>query len=290
MLRFHSANCSGRSGLHESSELLFWSAVLRIHGGAGLRGAQGDRLGGGMKRLVLAGLGIAALSSPAAAQSCARGSSGAFSVIDWSVESAETFGMQSAALTVTLQNDMLQGFRMVDASIQFRDALGGSIGGIEIPRTTKAGAGETFEIAGTYSSRDLAIMTEMHRDDVIVTACVVGAISDTGDVIEHPLPAGATDTMAEDAKFLLQAAAHRCWTPPPGAILQGIEVSLAVGLRPEGTVASIDVTSLISDDLTRSTAFSAQRAVERCAPYTMLPAAFYDQWKLMQIEFDASNL
>ena len=40
----------------------------------------------------------------------------------------------------------------------------------------------------------------------------------------------------------------------------------------------------------RTAAESAQRAVLRCQPYTMLPAAKYDTWREVELRFDPRNM
>jgi hypothetical protein len=229
-------------------------------------------------------------SGSALAQSCAGGSTEAFSIVEWTVEAGDNLGYPSAEISVTLKNEMETGFRMVDGQVQFGDALGGSIGAIEIPRTTGAAASEQFEVAGVYTSRSLPTISEMHPDDVIVTACVVGAISDAGDVIEHPRAAGAIEPLSAAMIAQVQAAARRCWTPPPGALSERIKISVIADMNRDGTVASQQIETALTDDLIRSTAFAAQRAVERCGPYTMLPPASYEEWQTLRFEFDVSDL
>lgn len=235
-------------------------------------------------------LSLLAISAPAYAQSCAGGSWEAFSIVGWSVEAEDSFGYPSAAIAVTLKNEMETGFRLVDGIIQFADALGGSLGAIEIPRTTGAAASAEFEVSGTYTNRTLATLAEIHPDDVIITACVRGAISDAGEVIEHPRASSPVEPLSDAMIAQVRAAAQRCWTPPPGALAAGIEVWVSADLNPDGSIASTEIISALSDDLTRSTAFAAQRAIERCAPYTMLPEASYEEWQTLRFEFDASGL
>ncbi len=84
---------------------------------------------------------------------------------------------------------------------------------------------------------------------------------------------------------------RRCWTPPPGALsVPGLTVRVLVTLNQDGSVSNTQIQSALTDDLMRSTAFAAQRAVERCGPYTMLPVEKYESWRQVDVTFDPRDL
>jgi hypothetical protein len=49
------------------------------------------------------------------------------------------------------------------------------------------------------------------------------------------------------------------------------------------------ILSAVTDDLVRSTALAAQRAVQQCGPYT-LPAEKYESWRQVDVTFDPRDL
>lgn len=243
-----------------------------------------------MKRLIFTAAMIA-ISAPAYAQNCSGGSAEALSVVEWSVAPGDAFGYPSADISVTLRNEMPDGFRMIDATVRFVDALGESIGAIEMPRTTKAAAGEVFTIDGVYPSRDLATMTEMHPDDVIVTACAKSAVTTDGERLTQLRSSAPSQPFTQSEEAGLLAAMRRCWNPPMAATsTPGLFVRLLVNLNPDGSVDGVpEILTGLANDLVRSTAASAQRAVQQCGPYS-LPEASYDRWRQIEVTFDPSDL
>lgn len=228
---------------------------------------------------------------PAMAQSCPSGSSLALAVIDWSVAEADSLGLTSARVAVTLRNNLDVGFRLIDGSVRFSDVLGANHGNIEIDRASNADAGGTFEIGGVYSGRTILKVTEMHRDDVIVTACTNAIVTIDGETITNPLPTDASVPMDVSNIDAARQAMMRCWNPPMAALSAGISVTLRVKLEPNGSLAGTpEIASEIASDLERATALSAQRAVQQCGPYTFLPEASHESWQELTMTFNAAEL
>lgn len=103
-------------------------------------------------------------------------------------------------------------------------------------------------------------------------------------------PSGQAATLTQSEQAALAAAMRQCWFPPPGAMnVPGLTVQVSVTLNQDGSVASVQIISPITDELVRSTAFAAQRAVERCAPYTILPPEKYESWRNIDVTFDPQD-
>src|SRR5690606_26324405 len=93
------------------------------------------------------------------------------SVQDWEVKHVERSGMPGASVSVTFTLNWPQPIRMIDASVQFQDLLGGYIGGVALDRDTRLSNGETTTDSGIYLGTDFTRIPEMERDDVMVTTC-----------------------------------------------------------------------------------------------------------------------
>jgi outer membrane biosynthesis protein TonB len=118
-----------------------------------------------------------------------------------------------------------------------------------------------------------------------------GATTGAGGQSSLGAPSGQSATLTQSEQSALAAAMRRCWTPPPGALsVPGLTVRVLVTFNQDGSVAATQIQSALTDDLMRSTAFAAQRAVERCGPYTMLPVEKYDSWRQVDVTFDPRDL
>tara|TARA_R100000365_G_C2739906_1_gene68648 strand:- start:1243 stop:1737 length:495 start_codon:yes stop_codon:yes gene_type:complete len=118
-----------------------------------------------------------------------------------------------------------------------------------------------------------------------------GATTGEGGQSSLGAPSGQSATLTQSEQSALAAAMRRCWTPPPGALsVPGLTVRVLVTFNRDGSVSATEIRSALTDDLMRSTAFAAQRAVERCGPYTMLPAEKYDSWRQVDVTFDPRDL
>lgn len=87
----------------------------------------------------------------------------------------------------------------------------------------------------------------------------------------------------------LRGAISRCFNPPVGSTEVKTFPKLSVTLNQDGTVASAEVVNSSLESGFRALGEAARRAVIRCAPYTMLPAAKYDTWKDVEILVDPSK-
>src|SRR5204863_9437429 len=94
-----------------------------------------------------------------------------------------------------------------------------------------------------------------------------------------------------------RAAVERCWSVPAGARdAQSLRVTTRVFLNPDGTLAKtpeiVDEARMnrTGEENFRTAAESARRAVQRCAPYRMLPANKYDTWREVELTFDPTRM
>jgi hypothetical protein len=89
------------------------------------------------------------------------------------------------------------------------------------------------------------------------------------------------------------AAVERCWTIPAGARnAQNLRVTIRLFLTQDGNLLRapevVDAARMnrAGEETFRAAAESAMRAVQRCAPYRMLPAQKYDTWREIEMNFD----
>lgn len=98
-------------------------------------------------------------------------------------------------------------------------------------------------------------------------------------------------TMSQSEIDALRGQISRCWNPPAGAAGAGdLNVRLKVFLTPGGEVDQRpEIMNSSNNPSFGIAAESARRAVLRCAPYS-LPAAKYDAWREVIINFDPREL
>ncbi|MYZ48127.1 TonB C-terminal domain-containing protein [Propylenella binzhouense] len=120
-----------------------------------------------------------------------------------------------------------------------------------------------------------------------------------GDPNPRPEPQtlGSIDGRAEAAMTqseieALKAMLYRCWNPPRGVREAGsLSVTVAISLLPDGSLASAPrVVSGVFDSLSQIAAESALRAVQVCAPYTILPSNKYEAWRQIEFTFDPREM
>jgi hypothetical protein len=115
-------------------------------------------------------------------------------------------------------------------------------------------------------------------------------------VTQSPTPARDVPmTISEVDAF--RAAVERCWIVPAGARdAQNLRVTIRVFLNQDGSLTRppevVDEARMnrTGEENFRTAAESARRAVQRCAPYRMLPANKYDTWREVELTFDPSRM
>ncbi|KZK99545.1 hypothetical protein PsAD5_01378 [Pseudovibrio sp. Ad5] len=97
--------------------------------------------------------------------------------------------------------------------------------------------------------------------------------------------------MSQSELDALRGQVARCWNPPVGAAgAEDLNVRLEFNLSRTGEVeGQIKVLNSSSNPTFRAAASSAERAVYRCGPYS-LPAAKYDAWKTVILNFDPRDM
>ena len=116
--------------------------------------------------------------------------------------------------------------------------------------------------------------------------------------VMSPTPQPARDVpLAISELDAFRAAVERCWSIPAGARdAQNLRVTLRLFLTQEGTLLRapevVDGARMnrAGEETFRAAAESALRAVQRCAPYRMLPAQKYDTWREIELTFDPSKV
>lgn len=121
------------------------------------------------------------LCGPVAAAECSRGESGeALVVTGWEVTISQDGAYTSADVKLTVENKLPKGVRLIDASVRFEDALGGSISNVGLTRDVQVATGATFEDSGSYLGTRLERIPAMNRNDVVVFACTKGVVYEDG--------------------------------------------------------------------------------------------------------------
>ncbi len=124
--------------------------------------------------------------------------------------------------------------------------------------------------------------------------------TDKEDQTARPRPVGREDATKSAPLTISEIDAIRrqiqpCWNFPAGAANpENLRVMVRLRLRPDGSLISAEVrdrSRMASDSYYRAAAEAALRAVRnpQCSPLR-LPAAKYDQWKSLTLEFDPAKL
>lgn len=110
-------------------------------------------------------------------------------------------------------------------------------------------------------------------------------------------PAAASSRLLISEVDAFRTQVERCWSVPAGDLdTRNLTVTLRLFLTQEGTLSRapevIDGARMnrTGEDAFRAAAESAVRAVQRCAPYRMLPMAKYDTWREIELTFDPSKV
>ena len=122
--------------------------------------------------------------------------------------------------------------------------------------------------------------------------------SDFAKSIEKALPKGARLDARATATLeqAIRAQVAQCWNPPIGGEdVRSMTVLLRIQLNKGGGVIGVPEvlgqTGVTPGNQAYARAFaeSARRAVIRCAPL-QLPAEYFDEWKLFELNFDPSKM
>ncbi len=113
-----------------------------------------------------------------------------------------------------------------------------------------------------------------------------------------PTPTPARDVpLAISEIDAFRAQVERCWSIPAGARdAQNLRVTLRLFMTQDGNLLRppevVDGARMnrAGEETFRAAAESAVRAVQRCAPYRMLPVQKYDTWREIELTFDPSKV
>lgn len=113
-----------------------------------------------------------------------------------------------------------------------------------------------------------------------------------------PTPTPARDVpLAISAIDAFRAQVEKCWLIPAGARdAQNLRVTLRLFMTQDGNLLRppevLDGARMkrAGEETFRAAAESAVRAVQRCAPYRMLPVQKYDTWREIELTFDPSKV
>lgn len=117
-----------------------------------------------------------------------------------------------------------------------------------------------------------------------------------GDTLNSTPALGATRGNAPQLTMneidALRARIQQCWNPPAGqADAKELTVLVRIQFNQDGSLATEPrITSRVSPGYQQVAAESAVRAIRRCAPYSFMPAAKYEAWKDIEVNFDPREL
>jgi hypothetical protein len=104
-------------------------------------------------------------------------------------------------------------------------------------------------------------------------------------------PAVGTNQASDDFTLAFRERVSSCSSLPAGVDRHDkIEVSLRVSFKPDGTLASLPrPLGPITSAKAQAILESSIEALQKCQPYTMLPAAAYKHWKTLDLTFYPLN-
>lgn len=88
-------------------------------------------------------------------------------------------------IALELANEGEKGFRLIDATAFWEDALGERIADLPLDRDLTAAAGETFSFEAESFSAGMMRVPDMHPEDVVIAVCIEGIVFDDGEVVEY---------------------------------------------------------------------------------------------------------
>lgn len=105
-------------------------------------------------------------------------------------------------------------------------------------------------------------------------------------------PTGHAATLSQNEIDALRARLKECWEVPAGlADARELVVRVRFQLRPDGSLSAEPmVTNRVAHPGFQVAAESAVRAVHKCNPFTFLPAAKYDVWRDLEVNFDPRDM
>jgi len=121
-------------------------------------------------------------------------------------------------------------------------------------------------------------------------------VAATGDVINPAAalgaPRGSAPQLSQNEIDALRARIQQCWNPPAGqADARELTVLVRIQFKPDGSLAAPpQLMTRPSAGYQQVAAESALRAIQRCAPYSFMPAAKYETWKDIEVNFDPRDL
>jgi hypothetical protein len=104
-------------------------------------------------------------------------------------------------------------------------------------------------------------------------------------------PSESKSNLASDEIAAFKAQVSKCWVVPAGVpSTPGFDILIRVALRPDGTLRA-------KPELVRAPASlagpplvdSAKQALQKCQPYATLPADRYQDWRILELTFNAQG-
>ena len=105
-------------------------------------------------------------------------------------------------------------------------------------------------------------------------------------------PSEGVANLSQEEIATLKARLKECWNPPAGlADAQNVMVMLRVSLTPNGALR--EEPSMIAASASEAGPIlmqTAKRALQQCQPLGFLPAAKYNEWKILDLSFAPTGL
>ena len=118
----------------------------------------------------------------------------------------------------------------------------------------------------------------------------------TGDTLNNTPSLGTATgravTLSQNELDALRARLRECWNVPVGvAEARDLIVTVRIQFKPDGSLQTDPrLMNSGSHPAFQVAAESAMRAVRTCAPYSFLPAAKYEAWKDVIVDFDPRDM
>ena len=108
----------------------------------------------------------------------------------------------------------------------------------------------------------------------------------------YDAPANSTAKLSREEIAALRERLQQCWTlPAEVAEAPKLRVVLRIGLRPNGSLSgSPTLIEASASPNGPALVAAATSALRKCQPYAFLPAAKYQEWKLLDLSFSPQGL
>jgi colicin import membrane protein len=156
----------------------------------------------------------------------------------------------------------------------------------EAKRREEAKKREQEQFSTTSIESRLQLINRQTPQRQAATGASVNQVASLGDT------SGAAPSSSATYFQVLQDRLSTCWNPPLGvAQARDLLVKVKISFKKDGSLAAEpEIVNRSMHPLFQVAAEAALRGIRRCAPYTFMPPAKYDDWAAVEVKFDPSEL